>query len=145
MNIHGISLMKDMPLPIRPTSKELKNNSSEELQQRLASLPKPIHSQSSIFFDYENMHCDTAPPRLYEVFFDGETGRALRNEFFRYNLERNKDGFLLPPEDDRGRMRMRREDLPIELEKQGGLFIFNGIEKLASSLLVVFSEGAWTE
>jgi hypothetical protein len=116
--------VKDIPLPIRPTSKELKNNISEELQRRLASLPKPIHSQSSIFFDYENMHSITTLPRLYEVFFDGETGQAVQSGVFCYEVERDKNGFLLPPEDDKGRVRIRREDLPIELEKQGGHFIF---------------------
>ena len=140
MSIHGISLMKDMPLPIRPTSKELKNSDSEELQQRLASLPKPIHSQSSIFFDYWNMYSATVPPRLYEVFFDHKTGQALRDEFFLYELERDRDGFVLPPEDDSGRVRIRKDDLPNELQIQGGFFIFNGIEKVTSLFLVGFSD-----
>jgi hypothetical protein len=136
MNVHGISLMKDMPRPIRPTSMKV----SKEVKQRLALLPKPKHSQSSIFFDYGNMHSATAPPRLYEVFFDSQTGQALRNGFFLYELKRDKDGFVLPPEDDSGRVRIRRESLPSELQKQGGALYFNGIEKVTSLLLMAFSD-----
>ena len=88
------------------------------------------------------MYSATAPPRLYEVFFDHKTGQALQNKFFLYELERDKFGFVLPPEDDGGRVRIRREDLPSELQIQGGLFIFNGNEKVTSSLLVGFSDDA---